>query len=73
MDDPACGASRCASMTRGNEPTAEKRRLVEALAQTLYEESDPGSTPWAKRPLVVRNAWLLRAEQQLSASGDHTP
>jgi hypothetical protein len=49
---------------------AEKRRLVEGLAQTLYEASDPGSTPWAKRPLVVRDAWLLRAKQELNGAGD---
>jgi len=57
-------------MTADEGAAAERGRLVQALAQSLYEESDPGSTPWAKRPRIVRDAWLLRAEQQLSGSGD---
>lgn len=59
-------------MTRGDQPTAERRRSVEALAQALYEQSDPDGLPWAKRPLVVRDAWLLRAEQQLSGRADQS-
>lgn len=43
---------------------AEARRLVEALAQALYEQGDPAGTPWAKQPLIVREAWLVRAERQ---------
>jgi hypothetical protein len=50
------------------EPAAERRRMIEALAQSLYEESDPAGVPWARRPRVVRDAWLLVAERQLSDS-----
>lgn len=42
-----------------------ERRLVEALAQTLYEASDPGGIPWVKRSRIVRDPWLKRAEQQI--------
>jgi len=44
---------------------AERHRLVEALAQTLYEASDPSGVPWVKRSRIVRDAWLQRAEQQI--------
>jgi hypothetical protein len=59
-------------VTGGNGATAQRRRLVEALAQTLYEESDPGGVPWARRPRIVRDAWLLRAEQQISSAADQS-
>ena len=45
---------------------AEKRRAVEALAEVLYEASNPGGVAWAKRPRIVREPWLARARQQLS-------
>jgi hypothetical protein len=41
---------------------------VEALAQKLYEESDPGATPWAERSLVVRDPWLAVAKKRLMAA-----
>jgi hypothetical protein len=47
---------------------AERRRLVEALAQALYEASDPNGVPWAKRTPTVRDPWLVRAEQQIPSS-----
>jgi hypothetical protein len=44
---------------------AARRRLVEALAQTLYEASDPSGVPWVKRTQIVRDPWLQQAEQQI--------
>jgi hypothetical protein len=41
---------------------------VEALAQKLYEESDPEATPWAERRLVVRDPWLAVAKKRLLAA-----
>ena len=43
-------------------------RSVEELAQALYEASDPGGTPWAKRSRVVREPWLEVARLQIAAS-----
>jgi hypothetical protein len=42
------------------------RRSVEALAQTLYEASDPSGIPWAKRGGAVRDPWLRVARQQIA-------
>ena len=51
------------------EPTpTERRRTVEALAQALYEASDPVGVPWVRRPRIVREAWLTLADQQVSKS-----
>jgi hypothetical protein len=50
--------------------TAERRRIVEALAQALYEASDPGGVPWVKRSQVVRDPWLRKAEQQTLGAED---
>ena len=41
---------------------------VEALAQKLYEASDPQGTPWAERTLVIRDPWLTVARKKLVAS-----
>lgn len=49
----------------GEDAAAGRRRSVEALAQALYEASDQHGVSWAKRTLIVRDAWLRRAEQQL--------
>jgi hypothetical protein len=51
-----------------NLAAAEHRRLVQARAQSLYEESDPGGVSWARRPLTVRHPWLLLAEQQIQGA-----
>ena len=56
-------------MTTADEATAARRRAVEALAQALYEANDPGGIPWARRTRIVRDPWLLLAEQQLSRIG----
>lgn len=42
-------------------------RPAEELAQTLYEASDPGGIPWAKRGRIVREAWLDAAKLKLAA------
>jgi len=39
---------------------------VEALAQKLYEASDPEGLPWAKRSHVVRDPWLAVAKKRLA-------
>jgi hypothetical protein len=57
-------------MIRCDGLTGEQRRAIEALAQALYEESDPAGVTWAKRPLSVRDAWLLKAQQQLFVKGE---
>ena len=41
---------------------------VEALAQKLYEASDPEGTRWAERSLVVRDPWLAVAKKRLLAA-----
>jgi hypothetical protein len=41
---------------------------VEALAQKLYEASDPEGTRWAERGLVVRDPWLTVARKRLLAA-----
>ena len=48
---------------------ADRRRAVEALAQALYEASDPAGVPWVRRARVIREAWLLLAEEQLTRGG----
>jgi hypothetical protein len=57
-------------VTGDAEAKAVRRRSVEALAQALYEGSDPGGIPWVRRPPVVRDAWLLLAEQQIPRIND---
>ena len=44
---------------------AARRRSIEALAQALYEASDPNATPWARRNPVIREPWLALAEAQI--------
>jgi len=61
-------ASARAVILQGDRLTGEKRRLVEALAQRLYEASDPDGLPWVKRTRIIRDAWLLTAERQLSSA-----
>ena len=46
---------------------SDTSRSIEELAQALYEASDPGATPWARRGRVVREAWLDAARLQLAA------
>jgi len=43
------------------EPEAKERRVVEALAQALYEKKDPAGIAWAKRTRFIREAWVARA------------
>jgi hypothetical protein len=47
---------------------ANRRRSVEALAQALYEASDPNGVPWARRARVIREPWLRLAEAQIAKS-----
>jgi hypothetical protein len=46
----------------------ERLRAIETLAQQLYEESEPGATPWARRGRAVRDAWLAAARRMLEAA-----
>jgi len=57
-------------MIAENGATAARRRAVEALAQTLYEANDPGGISWARRTRIVRDPWLVLAEQQLPRIGE---
>jgi hypothetical protein len=52
--------------------TANHRRSVEALAQALYEASDPTGVRWARRARVIREPWLALAEAQI-AKGEQSP
>jgi hypothetical protein len=44
---------------------SERRWAVETLAQKLYEESEPGATPWARRGRTIREPWLAKARRIL--------
>jgi hypothetical protein len=46
----------------------ERLRAIETLAQQLYEQSEPGATPWARRERTVRGAWLTKAKRILEAA-----
>jgi hypothetical protein len=41
---------------------------IERLAQQLYEESEPGATPWSRRERTVRDPWLTKAKRILEAA-----
>jgi hypothetical protein len=56
-------------MTRATFLASEARRSVEALAQSLYEASDPAGVPWARRHPVIREPWLHLAQRQLAKTG----
>jgi hypothetical protein len=45
---------------------ADHRAAVEALAQALYEASDPDGAPWVRRTRDIREAWLMVANEQIS-------
>ena len=45
---------------------ADRRRAVEALAEALYEASDPVGVPWARRARIIREPWLRLAEAQIA-------
>jgi hypothetical protein len=49
---------------------SDRSRPVEELAQSLYEASDPGGIPWAKRTRIVREPWLEAARLQIAATDD---
>jgi hypothetical protein len=49
---------------------SDTSRSVEELAQSLYEASDPGGIPWAKRTRIVREPWLEVARLQIAATDD---
>jgi hypothetical protein len=39
---------------------------VEALAQALYEASDPEGVAWVRRGRTIRDAWLESARRKLA-------
>ena len=45
----------------------DRLHAIEKLAQQLYEESEPGATPWAQRGRSVREAWIATARRILDA------
>lgn len=59
--------------TPEQDAAAEKRRAIEAVAEALYEASNPDGVAWAKRSRVVRDPWLARARQHLSKENDLAP
>lgn len=42
---------------------------IEALAQALYEASDPKGVAWVRRGRSVRDAWLDSARRKLAEAG----
>jgi threonyl-tRNA synthetase len=44
-------------------------RIVERLAQKMYEASEPGSILWLRRGWIVREAWLRKAQERLEGAG----
>ena len=52
--------------------SSETSGPAEELAQALYEASDPGGIPRARRGLIVREAWLEAARLKLAAP-DNSP
>jgi len=45
---------------------AASRRSVEALARVLYEASDPVGMPWVRRTRIIREAWLMLADERMA-------
>ena len=41
-------------------------REIEALAQALYEASDPQGLAWARRGRTIRDAWVESARRKLA-------
>jgi hypothetical protein len=41
-------------------------REIEALAQALYEASDPHGLAWARRSRTIRDAWIESARKTLA-------
>jgi hypothetical protein len=39
---------------------------IEALAQALYEASDPEGVAWVRRGRTIRDAWLESARRKLA-------
>jgi hypothetical protein len=64
--------SRLSSPTGPQMALSDSSRSTEELAQALYEASDPGGIPWAKRGRIVREAWLEAARLKL-ATPDNSP
>jgi len=46
-------------------------RIVERLAQRMYEASEPGNILWLRRGWIVRESWLKKAQERLAGAG-HT-
>ena len=43
----------------------KRLRVVERLANKLYDASGPRSTPWLRQGWTVRQAWLKEAGERL--------
>jgi hypothetical protein len=49
----------------------KRLRVVERLANKLYDASGPRGTPWLRQGWTVRQAWLKEAGERLrDADGD---
>ena len=47
----------------------KRARIVERLAQKMYEASEPGDILWLRRGWIVREAWLRKARERLHGAG----
>ena len=45
-------------------------RIVERLAQKMYEASEPGNILWLRRGWIVRKTWLKKAQERLEGGGN---
>jgi hypothetical protein len=50
----------------------KRLRVEERLANSMYDASDPGSTPWLRQGWTVRHAWLMRARERLEGADSFT-
>jgi len=45
-------------------------RIVERLAQKMYEASEPGNALWLRRGWIVREIWLKKAQEKIQGAGN---
>jgi hypothetical protein len=44
-------------------------RIVERLAQKMYEASEPSNILWIRRGWTVRETWLKKSQERLEGAG----
>ena len=45
-------------------------RIVERLAQKMYEASEAGNILWLRRGWIVRETWMKKAQERLEGAGN---